>query len=156
MQATLRHAVEALMLEENAAVPGLQPAVGRLANALVAVLGPELTLGSPAYCSCRALIREMQAGPLAPSLCHPCDSVVWRWKGMRPDLITRLLQLQIADPRDAGRPSCALHAISVVRWVGVWKACSPFLHPRAASWQHRWQNAFLPLARARKFDMRSF
>ena len=51
------------MLEENAAVPGLQPAVGRLANALVAVLGPELTLGSPAYCSCRALIREMQVMP---------------------------------------------------------------------------------------------
>ena len=50
------------MLEENSAVPGLQPAVGRLANALVAVLGPELTLGSPAYCSCRALIREMQVG----------------------------------------------------------------------------------------------
>ena len=51
------------MVEENAAVPGLQPAVGRLANALVAVLGPELTLGSPAYCSCRALIREMQVLP---------------------------------------------------------------------------------------------
>lgn len=48
------------MLEENAAVLGLQPGVGRLANALVAVLGPELKLGSPAYCSCRALIREMQ------------------------------------------------------------------------------------------------
>lgn len=64
VQATLRHAVEALMLEENSAVPGLQPAVGRLANALVAVLGPELTLGSPAYCSCRALIREMQVGCL--------------------------------------------------------------------------------------------
>ena len=48
------------MLEDNVAVLGLQPAVGRLANALVAVLGPELTLGSPAYCSCRALIREMQ------------------------------------------------------------------------------------------------
>ena len=48
-------------------MPGLQPAVGRLASALVAVLGPELTLGSPAYCSCRALIREMQAGPVAPS-----------------------------------------------------------------------------------------
>ena len=47
------------MLEDNVAVLGLQPAVGRLANALVAVLGPELTLGSPAYCSCRALIREM-------------------------------------------------------------------------------------------------
>ena len=60
VQATLKHAVEALMLEDNVAVLGLQPAVGRLANALVAVLGPELTLGSPAYCSCRALIREMQ------------------------------------------------------------------------------------------------
>lgn len=69
VQATLRHAVEALMLEENSAVPGLQPAVGRLASALVAVLGPELTLGSPAYCSCRALIREMQVGFLH----HSCS-----------------------------------------------------------------------------------
>lgn len=59
-QATLAHAVQVLMAEDNAAVAGLQPAVGRLANALVAVLGPELTLGSAAYCRCRAIIREMQ------------------------------------------------------------------------------------------------
>lgn len=61
-QATLAHAVQVLMAEDNAAVAGLQPAVGRLANALVAVLGPELTLGSAAYCRCRAIIREMQVG----------------------------------------------------------------------------------------------
>jgi hypothetical protein len=61
-QATLAHAVEVLMAEDNAVVAGLQPAVGRLSNALVAVLGPELTLGSPAYCRCRAIIREMQVG----------------------------------------------------------------------------------------------
>ena len=48
------------MGEENYRVPGLQPAAGRLANALVAVLGPELTLGSRAYARCRTLIREMQ------------------------------------------------------------------------------------------------
>lgn len=60
-QATLAHAVQVLMAEENAVVSGLLPAVGRLANALVAVLGPELMLGSPAYCRCRAIIREMQA-----------------------------------------------------------------------------------------------
>ena len=34
---------------------------GRLANAMVAVLGPELRLGSRAYERCRALIREMAA-----------------------------------------------------------------------------------------------
>ena len=60
VQAALAHAVEALMGEENYRVPGLQPAAGRLANALVAVLGPELTLGSRAYARCRTLIREMQ------------------------------------------------------------------------------------------------
>jgi len=32
----------------------------RLANAMVAVLGPELRLGSREYARCRALIREMQ------------------------------------------------------------------------------------------------
>jgi hypothetical protein len=56
------------MAEESARVPGLAPAVGRLANALVAVLGPELRLGSRAYCACRALIREMQVPVLAPGL----------------------------------------------------------------------------------------
>ena len=61
VKATLAHAVDVLMVEDNNGVPGLQPAVGRLANALVAVLGPELTPGSPAYCKCKALIREMQA-----------------------------------------------------------------------------------------------
>ena len=71
VQATLKHAVDALMLEDNVAVLGLQPAVGRLANALVAVLGPELTLGSPAYCSCRALIREMQVN--SPATKHLQD-----------------------------------------------------------------------------------
>ena len=60
------------MAEDNAVVAGLQPAVGRLSNALVAVLGPELTLGSPAYCRCRAVIREMQVGPPVPAAlyCH--------------------------------------------------------------------------------------
>ena len=64
-QATLDHATRALMSEDSFGVPGLQPAVGRLSNALVAVLGPELTLGSRAYCACRALIREMQVPHLA-------------------------------------------------------------------------------------------
>ena len=48
------------MREESTSVPGLRPAVGRMANALVAVLGPELTQGSKAYNLTKALIREMQ------------------------------------------------------------------------------------------------
>ena len=39
---------------------GLRPAMGRLANAMVAALGPELQLGSPAYRLCKSVIREMQ------------------------------------------------------------------------------------------------
>ncbi len=72
------------MAEDNAVVAGLQPAVGRLSNALVAVLGPELTLGSPAYCRCRAVIREMQVSPAFP--CHSilpcifCASALRMWR----------------------------------------------------------------------------
>ena len=40
--------------------PRLRPAVGRLANALVAVLGPELAPGSAAYVQTKLIIREMQ------------------------------------------------------------------------------------------------
>lgn len=39
---------------------GLRPAIGRLANAMVAVLGPELRVGSDHYNRCRAIIRDMQ------------------------------------------------------------------------------------------------
>lgn len=62
LQASLELALDLLMSEEAYAVPGLRPAVGRLANALVAVLGPELRLGSDAYVKCKSLIREMQVG----------------------------------------------------------------------------------------------
>ncbi|KAK9838575.1 hypothetical protein WJX81_008486 [Elliptochloris bilobata] len=57
-------ALGVLLAEGAAAVPGLRPAAGRLANAMVAVLGPELRLGSREYARCRALIREMAAGGL--------------------------------------------------------------------------------------------
>lgn len=36
--------------------PLLQPAAARLANAMIAVLGPEFTLGSAAYSRCKTLV----------------------------------------------------------------------------------------------------
>lgn len=42
-------------------MPGLLPAIGRLANALVAVLGPEYSLGSAAYYACKAIINDMRS-----------------------------------------------------------------------------------------------
>lgn len=62
--------VELLMSEESYEVPGLRPAVGRLVNALVAVLGPELTPGSNAYSKCKALIREMQVRIIKSIISH--------------------------------------------------------------------------------------
>ena len=41
-------------------MPGLRPALGRLANAMVAVLGPELSLGSDAYTKTRSLLQDLQ------------------------------------------------------------------------------------------------
>ena len=51
-----------LMSEEAYAVPGLRAALGRLANSVVAVLGPELSPGTDVYTKCKALIREVQVG----------------------------------------------------------------------------------------------
>lgn len=39
--------------------PLLQPSVARLANAMVAVLGPEFTLGSSYYLRCKALVTPL-------------------------------------------------------------------------------------------------
>ena len=60
LQGSLRLGLQLLLSEEAYSVAGLRPAVGRLANAMVALLGPELTPGSMAYDTCKSLIREMQ------------------------------------------------------------------------------------------------
>lgn len=49
-----------LMSEEAYAVPGLRAALGRVANSVVAVLGPELSPGTDVYSKCKALIKEVQ------------------------------------------------------------------------------------------------
>lgn len=49
-----------LMSEEAYAVPGLRAALGRIANSVVAVLGPELSPGTDVYSKCKALIKEVQ------------------------------------------------------------------------------------------------
>ena len=48
------------MSEAAYSQPGLRPALGRLSNAMVAALGPELQRGSPAFKLCKSVIREMQ------------------------------------------------------------------------------------------------
>jgi len=51
---------ELLMAEGSNGVPGLRLALGRLANAMVAVLGPEMGLGSAAYTKTRTLLLDLQ------------------------------------------------------------------------------------------------
>lgn len=51
---------ELLMSEDANAVSGLRPVLGRLANAMVAVLGPEMTLGSASYTKTRTLLLDLQ------------------------------------------------------------------------------------------------
>ncbi|KAL3149121.1 hypothetical protein ABBQ32_001960 [Trebouxia sp. C0010 RCD-2024] len=57
---SLAVATQMLMSEEAYAVPGLRAGLGRLANSVVAVLGPELSPGTDVYSKCKALIREIQ------------------------------------------------------------------------------------------------
>lgn len=54
MQATLGLALDILLSEENGWVV-LQQGVGRLINAIVAVLGPELAPGSIFFSRCKVL-----------------------------------------------------------------------------------------------------
>ena len=60
VQGSLAVATQMLMSEEAYAVPGLRAGLGRLANSVVAVLGPELSPGTDVYSKCKALIREIQ------------------------------------------------------------------------------------------------
>lgn len=59
-QEVLNLETELLMSEEANAVPGLRPVLGRLANAMVAVLGPEMSLGSASYTKTRTLLLDLQ------------------------------------------------------------------------------------------------
>lgn len=59
-----------LMSEEAYAVPGLRAGLGRLANSVVAVLGPELSPGTDVYSKCKALIREIQVAIAAGCCLH--------------------------------------------------------------------------------------
>ncbi len=70
MRGELYHASVCERLWQLQALTGAR----RLANAMVAVLGPELRLGSREYARCRALIREMQVrapAPAAPAQTRP-------------------------------------------------------------------------------------
>lgn len=49
-----------LQQDDTYAWPGMRPTLGRLANALVAVMGPEFQLGSDAYVEVKSIIRDMQ------------------------------------------------------------------------------------------------
>ncbi|KAL2632357.1 hypothetical protein R1flu_017043 [Riccia fluitans] len=58
VQATLSLAMEVLLSEEHVA-PELGQRIGRLVNAVVAVLGPELAPGSSLFSRCKALVAEI-------------------------------------------------------------------------------------------------
>lgn len=83
LQASIDLALQLLMSEEAYGVSGLRPALGRLTNALVAVLGPELTLGTEAYTKCKSLIREIQVKALRRGAFHiaraPPDGATSTW-----------------------------------------------------------------------------
>ncbi|KAF4394315.1 hypothetical protein G4B88_018465 [Cannabis sativa] len=61
VQATLGLTLDILLSEENGWV-ALQQGVGRLINAIVAVLGPELAPGSIFFSRCKSVIAEISSG----------------------------------------------------------------------------------------------
>jgi hypothetical protein len=63
-----------LLSEQIYSTPGLLPATGRLANSLVAALGPDFVLGSAAYDACRSVVAELRA-PDTTGVRRPEDSL---------------------------------------------------------------------------------
>ncbi|KAK9106905.1 hypothetical protein Syun_022916 [Stephania yunnanensis] len=61
VQATLLLALEILLADENGLVD-LRQGIGRLINAVVAVLGPELAPGSIFFSRCKSVVSEISAG----------------------------------------------------------------------------------------------
>ncbi|XP_058082071.1 protein SWEETIE [Magnolia sinica] len=61
VQATLFLAMEILLSEENGWV-NLRQGIGRLINAIVAVLGPELSPGSTFFSRCKSVVAEISSG----------------------------------------------------------------------------------------------
>ncbi|KAG9458284.1 hypothetical protein H6P81_002792 [Aristolochia fimbriata] len=61
VQATLLLAMDILLSEENGLVD-LRQGVGRLVNAIVAVLGPELSPGSTFFSRCKSVVAEISSG----------------------------------------------------------------------------------------------
>ncbi|CAN6577655.1 unnamed protein product [Malus baccata var. baccata] len=61
VQATLGLSLDILLSEENGWV-ALQQGVGRLINAIVAVLGPELAPGSIFFSRCKSVVSEISSG----------------------------------------------------------------------------------------------
>ena len=60
VQATLGLCMDVLLSEEHAG-PGLYPAVGRLVNAMVAVLGPDLSPTSSVFSRCKSIVADMSS-----------------------------------------------------------------------------------------------
>lgn len=58
MQTILSTCMDLLMSEDHS-TPELQPAIGRLVNAMVAVLGPELSAGSRVFSRCQSIVADM-------------------------------------------------------------------------------------------------
>ncbi|KAK1263806.1 hypothetical protein QJS04_geneDACA011908 [Acorus gramineus] len=61
VQATLSLAMEVLLSDENGWVE-LRQGVGRLVNAIIAVLGPELAPGSTFFSRCKSVVAEISSG----------------------------------------------------------------------------------------------
>lgn len=74
VRSTLSLMERMLLSEDIYSVPGFLPAVGRLANAMVAALGPDYALGSSAYDACRSVMAELRA-PDASGVRRPEDSL---------------------------------------------------------------------------------
>ncbi|XP_077230289.1 HEAT repeat-containing protein isoform X2 [Tasmannia lanceolata] len=61
VQETLSLAVQILLSEENGLVD-LREGIGRLINAIVAILGPELSPGSTFFSRCKSVVAEISSG----------------------------------------------------------------------------------------------
>lgn len=114
IQTILSLAMEILLSEEHAGMD-LRQSIGRLINAIVAVLGPELSPGSSFFSRCKSVVSEISSGE-EPSVLLECVRFTQQLVLFAPQAVSMHSHVQTLRPTLSSRqPTLRQAAISTLR-----------------------------------------
>lgn len=114
IQTILSLAMEILLSEEHAGTD-LRQSIGRLINAIVAVLGPELSPGSSFFSRCKSVVSEIRSGE-EPAVLLECVRFTQQLVLFAPQAVSMHSHVQTLRPTLSSRqPTLRQAAISTLR-----------------------------------------